>query len=101
PLLTALADEPTTAAAAEVRLAGLAYASGAHQEGHRRLDALLAREPNDADALLMKARWLLSEGRREQALDRARAAVAASPRRAEAHYVRGLAESGTHRIADA
>jgi tetratricopeptide (TPR) repeat protein len=51
--------------------------------------------------LLLKARWLLSEGRREQALVRARAAVTAAPRLVMAHYVRGLAESASHRSSDA
>jgi tetratricopeptide (TPR) repeat protein len=89
------------AAAAETRLAGLSYSRGQLRDAHRRLDALLDREPNNAHALLLKARWLLAEGRREDALAQATAAASASPRTAAAHYVKGLAESATHRSGEA
>ena len=48
-------------------------------DAHRMLEAVLAREPNHPGALLLEARWLLSEGRREQALVRARAAALRAP----------------------
>ena len=100
-ILEPLTKRRGAAAIAEIRLAALAYASGQTADAHGRLNAVLAREPNNGPALLLKARWLLSEGRREQALVRAKAAVTASPRLVVAHYVRGLAESASHRSSDA
>lgn len=96
--LTAIAR---TAVAAETRLAGLTYAAGEVREGLRQLDGVLAQEPNNAAALLMKARWMLAEGNREEAVFHAKAAVAASPRMAAAHYIRGLAEWRSHRTSEA
>jgi Tfp pilus assembly protein PilF len=85
----------------DVRLAATSYSSGQVADAHRQIDAILAREPNHALALLTKARWLLDEHRPQEALQRAAAAVAANPSRVEAYYARGLAEMRTRRTKDA
>ena len=100
-ILEPLAAATGTAADAETRLAGLAYTAGRTAEAHRRLNTLIAHDRNNSGALLLQARWLLSEGKRTQALARARAAVTADPRLAVAYYVRGLAEAGSRRTSDA
>ena len=100
-VLEPLAANESALPGAEVRLAVLAYSAGQTVEGHRRLDAVLAREPSFSMALLMKARWLHSEGKRQTALATATAATAADPRNAVAFYVRGLTEGASHRSNDA
>ena len=100
-ILEPLTRRRDAAAVATTRLAALAYAAGETANAHDMLDQLLRREPNSEPALLLEARWLLAEGSRERALARARAAVAANPRNVVAHYMRGLAESASHRSIDA
>ena len=78
-LLTPLAADPATFAEAESRLATLDYAEGRVPEAHKRLDAVLARVPNQAPALVIKAQWLTTENKLDEALDVAKAAVAADP----------------------
>jgi putative PEP-CTERM system TPR-repeat lipoprotein len=100
-ILDPMVLDSTAVFGAELRLAGLAYSTGDTAEGHRRLDALLLKEPSFAAGLLMKARWLLAEGNRESALATATAAVAADPGNTVAFYVRGLAEMSAHRSQEA
>lgn len=100
-VLEPLAVQATSSAAAETRLAGIAYAAGQTTDAHRMIDKLLERQPNTARALLLKARWLLNEGKPDRALQRAKSAVAASPRMVAAHYILGLAERRTRRTTDA
>lgn len=100
-VLDPLSMSDATNLAAKTRLASLAYEQGRRASAHQTLDEVLAKEPNYALALLLKARWLLAEGDIDQALERARAATEASPRMVAAFYTRGLAETRTHRTADA
>ncbi len=62
----------------------------------RRLDALLARKPSDARALLLKAQFMLRMGNIDQALAFARTAVAANPNSGDAKlaFGRALAAKG-------
>ena len=100
-ILEPLKARRAAADAAQIRLAGLVYVEGGLSDAHRAIDLLLSRDPNDAAALLLKARWLLAEGKPERALRFARRAVSANERVAASYYVRGLAEAETHRSADA
>ena len=77
--------------ATRLRLARIAYDTGNTARGHEILQAVLAQEPNQYDALLMHGRWLLAEGQASDALMRGRAAVAVQPKSASAHYLVGTA----------
>jgi len=85
-LLTALSSSQATFAEAERRLAALEYAQGDKAQAHKRIDGLLARVPANGDALTMKSDWLIREGRLEEALDAAKAAVTAAPQSAAAYF---------------
>src|SRR4029077_10171681 len=61
----------------------------------------LARAPKYARALVMKARWLTSEKKLDEALDRATAAVAADPQSAPAQYTLGLVHDLRREVPDA
>jgi tetratricopeptide (TPR) repeat protein len=84
-----------TSAAAEARLADLDYATGNKVGAHEALDRVLAREPNNAPALQMKARWLFLEGKRDQALERAKSAVNADEKSIGAIYLLGMIQAAT------
>lgn len=88
-LLTPLSADPATFLEAEPRLAALDYAEGRVPEAHRRLDAVLKRAPQNAPVLVMKAQWLTTENKLDGALDSAKAAVAADPLSAAAHFALG------------
>ena len=78
-LLSELSKDPASFAEAEMRLAALEYVQGRVPDAHKRLDAVLARAPNYAPGLVMKAQWLSRENKLDEALGRAKAAVAADP----------------------
>jgi putative PEP-CTERM system TPR-repeat lipoprotein len=100
-VLEPMANQESSRGAAEVRLARLAYDNGSATEGHRLLDEALRREPNNPTALVLKARWLLSEGEPERALTQAQAALAVSPQLVAALYAQAEAEARTRRTTDA
>jgi putative PEP-CTERM system TPR-repeat lipoprotein len=100
-VLEPLSLETATRDAAETRLASVLYSEDRIRDAHRMLDGVIARAPNHAHALLLKARWLLAEGQPDEALKSARMAVAASPQMIAALYVRGVAEARTRRTSDA
>jgi tetratricopeptide (TPR) repeat protein len=100
-LLEPLTKRGAAASAAATRLAMLEYVAGRPDAAHRLLDALIARDPRNAQAMAVKARWLLNEGHRAQALTMARSATTADPQLASAFYVRGLIETSTRRLTDA
>ena len=92
-LLKDLANGQTTFARAEVMLSELDYSKGQTQQAHSRLDRLLVRAPNDAQALVLKTRWLAYEKKFDEALERANAAVKADPQSVQAHYVLAQVQS--------
>jgi tetratricopeptide (TPR) repeat protein len=100
-LLTALAAEPATAAVADRMLASIDYDAGRQQEAHARLDKLLARFPTDADALVLKARWLARESRLDDALTKAKAAAVADPQSPAAFMALGAIHDARHDLTDA
>jgi len=100
-LLTTLASGQDTFARAEGMLAALDYQRGRTKEAHARVDKLLARVPKESMVLEMKARWLTSEQKLEQALEVAKAAVAADSRSALAHYTLGVVHSLRGNTSDA
>ena len=100
-LLTPLSSDPATFAEAESRLAALDYAEGRVAEAHKRLDAVLARVPTHAPVLVMKAQWLTTENKLDEALDRATAAVAADPQSAAAHFALAVVHDRRREVAAA
>ena len=100
-LLTGLSSTPATAAEAEMRLAALDYTQKRPTEAHTRLDALLARLPSYSPALVMKAQWLAQENKLDEALVRAKAAVAADPQSAPAHFALAIVQDRRREYADA
>jgi len=100
-LLAELATGTDTFPRAEGMLASIDYRKGNRTEAHSRLDKLLARAPKDPAALLLRARWLTSELKLDQAVDAAKAAVTADPQSAVAQYSLGLAHSLRGNVQDA
>jgi tetratricopeptide (TPR) repeat protein len=82
-----------TYADAQTRLGRLVYESGDREKGKKLLDEVLARYPSHSLALQTRARWDLADGRQAQALERAKAAVAAAPQSAEAYYFLGTMQA--------
>jgi tetratricopeptide (TPR) repeat protein len=92
-LLTPLANDPKNGGQAQVRLAAIAYDAKDRAKAHSLIDAVIAKEPRNVRALLLKAQWLTIEGKPKDALDRAQTAVKSEPRSAEAHYAVGLLQA--------
>jgi tetratricopeptide (TPR) repeat protein len=89
-VLVDAAKQPAAWAAARARMAAIHYARGQQAEGHKAIDDVLAKEPKNLQALLVKSRFLVSERKLDEALPRAKQATAADPSNAEAHYLTGL-----------
>jgi len=100
-LLSVLAKEQQSFAEAELRLAALDYSQNRGTEAHTRLDALLTRAPNYSAGLVVKAQWLAKENKLDEALERAKAAVAADPQSAAAHFALAVAHDRRREVADA
>ena len=100
-LLSELSRSQATFADAEAMLASIDYSGGRRKEAHSRLDKLLARAAKDARALVMKARWLASENKLDEALTRAKAGVAADSQSAPAQYVLGMVHDLRREVPDA
>ena len=100
-LLVPLAADQATFADAELRLATLEYTEGRVAEAHKRLDGVVARVPSRGPALVIKARWLTTENRLDEALEVAKAAVAADPEAATAHYALGVVHDRRRDVAEA
>ncbi len=89
-LLTELATQDDTFAAATSRLATLALASGDTQDAGRLATAVLARHPKHVGARLIDARLHAAAGRLDQALASATIAADGDPRSPQAWYLIGL-----------
>ena len=98
-LLEEIANE-TGSSAAKTRLAMVVYDTQPDR-AHRILDETLAEHPTDAGALVIKGRLLLGEGKVDDALDYARASVAADPEWAASHYTLGAVYATRNATADA
>jgi Flp pilus assembly protein TadD len=95
-VLTPMAKDDATFVGASVRLARLEAMAGKNADAHRLLDAVLAREPKNADALTTRGKLFLAENNTINALTTLQSAVEANPRSVEAflalgqtHAVRG------------
>jgi putative PEP-CTERM system TPR-repeat lipoprotein len=96
-VLVPLARDDRTFAEAQTRLSIVEYLSGDEAKGERALDEVLERNPNHGGALVVKARFLVAEGRVAEALERATQAVSAAPRSVGARYLQGMLQAATGR----
>lgn len=78
-VLEPMTHNPSTAAAANIRLAALDQAAGRPADAHTRIDAVLKTDPTQLTALLIKSGFLLSEGKTDEALGLAQKAAEAHP----------------------
>lgn len=92
-VLEPLAKEERLASQAGARLAAIAYAKD-KPTGHKMLDAVLAKEAQNLEAQILKARWLIAEQKHGEALEHAQAATKSNPDSALAHYLVGLSQMG-------
>ena len=83
-LLEGVATKQGAFAEARTRIAAIQYAEGHPAEAHKTIDEVLAREPDNGPALLVKARFLLRENQLDAALARATTAVRSDPESAAA-----------------
>ena len=100
-ILTALSSDPAAFADAESRLASIDYGAGRLPEAHTRLDGVLAKTPKNASVLAMKAQWLAAEDKLDEALERAKAAVAADPQSVDAYMALAVVQDRRREVADA
>src|SRR5262245_14073483 len=85
------ATNPVIHAGAQVRLAAVEYAGNKQPDAYARLETILAKQPRNVQALVLKARFQLAEQKFDDALTTADAVLASDERSAEAHYVQGVA----------
>ena len=83
-ILEPLLKDDDTFVGASVRLARIEALGKKNAEAHRLLDAALAREPKNVDALLTRGRLFLSENNTINALTTLQSAVQANPRSVQA-----------------
>jgi cellulose synthase operon protein C len=88
-ILTPMATDARTAAAAKQRLVKAYAASGSNAKAHSLIDEILAQTPRDAQVQLLKGQLLLDENRRDEALESVKAAVAAEPMSVAALFTLG------------
>lgn len=87
--LAEAAGQPGGFAPARARVAAMRYAAGKSAEAHQAIDEVLKAEPNNVEALLVKARFLAGDGRLPDAVSTARAATTADPSSVEAQFLVG------------
>jgi tetratricopeptide (TPR) repeat protein len=99
-LVSAMSD-PTWGRRATLEVATIDYDEGRKLDAHKVVDAVLTRTPNDADALLIKARFLIAEGRSNDALAQIRAAADGDPANQPVHYLLGVLSAQFNHLEEA
>ena len=89
PLLEDLVKREEAFAAATSRLAGVTYRRGERERAHQMLDSVLAKEPSNVAVMFVKGNWHIQEGKIEEALKTAEAALKAAPDSIQAHQLAG------------
>ena len=100
-ILGPMAATDDASGAVSLRAAPLEFRLGNRQAAMRRIDGLLAREPQSPRALLLKAQFLVGQRQFDDAVKFARSAVAASPDSVEALSALGQALSGINDLESA
>lgn len=88
-VLEELSQRKDSVAAAGTRRAMIDYTRKGRPEGNRRIDEVLAGDPKNVPALLVKSRFLANERKFDEALKLATSAAAADPRSIHAHFLLG------------
>ena len=103
-LLRELSGEEASYAVATTRLAALDAAAGNRAQAQAILHELLGKHPKDAPALLLHARLLVADNKREDALAPLKTVIAGdpgSPAAAQAYFISGQVHASTDRIKEA
>src|SRR5580765_1661342 len=97
-LLRELAETDAGFGPATLRLARLDYDKQRVTDANRQIDAVIAKEPKNPDALMLKATFLRRERRLDEALKSATAAAALDRRSGEPQYLLGLIRVDRHDV---
>ena len=88
-ILEGLSLSKDAESAAQTRVAAIQYVKTGKAEGNRVVDAVLAKDPKNVPALLVKTRFQVTEGKLDDALVSAKAAAAADAQSIQARYLMG------------
>jgi tetratricopeptide (TPR) repeat protein len=88
--LDKLAAGPATWPIARARAATVLYSQGEHAEAYKAIDEVIAKHPTYAQGHLVRGRFLLDEGKLDNALSEAPTAVKLEPGSADAQFLLGL-----------
>jgi putative PEP-CTERM system TPR-repeat lipoprotein len=100
-VLEPIAKDPKVAASAATRLAALDRVSGRSDAAYKRLEDLLATDNKQLQALLLKSNFLLTDGKIDDAVKTATAAVEAHRDAAPAFAALGRAQAANKKPAEA
>lgn len=90
-VLEALQDDPRTRSESQRRLSIMEFIEGRIPEASKLVDEALVRDPKNAQLLLLKGRYLLSDGKNAEAVEHLKQSVAQDAQLAEGHYWLGVA----------
>ena len=96
--LLAAASQAATYAPATRRLASLAYSEGRKADAYKQADEILAKNPKDADTLVMKGRMQVADGKLDDGLETFKSAVAADARNVAAQFALGSAHAAKREV---
>jgi tetratricopeptide (TPR) repeat protein len=96
-VLQPLVEQQASSADASARMAQLEYATD-RAAAYARIDGVLANNAQHVPSLLIKGRWRLAEGKANEALTSAQAAVKAAPENPAAHYLLGTVQAQRHDV---
>jgi len=100
-ILEPLAGEKDGFIPATLRLAGIDYSEKNRERAYQRVDSVLQRESKNELALLMKGRFLVTDGKPREGLAIGDAVIAANPKSVWGRYLRGRALELTGSSAEA
>jgi tetratricopeptide (TPR) repeat protein len=100
-VLNGLAARDNTFERATLAIAQVARASGDGARGHTLVQQVLTRSPNSPQALIVRARFLLGDGKPAEAIASASAAVGADPSLPEAFFLLGEGHRALRQIEEA
>jgi tetratricopeptide (TPR) repeat protein len=97
-ILEPLTRDPKNASAAVTRLALMDRAAGHSSEAYQRIEALVASDPKQLQALVLKSSFLFDDGKLDDALKVATAAVEAHPDALGAYLALGRVQAARRQI---